>query len=313
MGKTDPWWQILLPAPPVLHAQLFATTSGSDPRLIILSLHVNGAKRPLRALLDSGATNNFVRAESLSVLPADMSVREGPGHMVVKYADGKPRRVPRRSATFSYEFDGFHGSDDFLVIELSGSFDCVFGIPWLARHQPHIDWLTRTVRPRDIDVNAVLASLCGSPTRWPHVADPESMTPAASEVSDGPSSAAREHVACAGLEQHAQDISDAVEQRLPCSDEQRLSVQDDVVECGLPRAVEQGLPREDERVDVVERGLPHAVEQGLPREDDADVVSRCPSTADLVERGLPSSASTDSIRPVRRRGRRQPRRPRAPP
>ncbi|KAK1939212.1 hypothetical protein P3T76_008596 [Phytophthora citrophthora] len=51
-----------------------------------------------------------------------MRVREGPGHMVVKYADGKPRRVPRRSATFSYEFDGFHGSDDVLVIKLSGSF-----------------------------------------------------------------------------------------------------------------------------------------------------------------------------------------------
>ncbi|KAK1929023.1 hypothetical protein P3T76_015463 [Phytophthora citrophthora] len=99
------------------------------------------------------------------MLPADMRVREGPGCIVVKYADGKPRRVPRRSATFSYEFDGLYGSDDFLVIELSGSFDCVFGIPWLARHQPHIDWLARTVRPRDIDVNAVLASLCGTPNR----------------------------------------------------------------------------------------------------------------------------------------------------
>lgn len=147
------------PSPAVLHAQLFATTSGSDSRLIVLSLHVDGAKRPIRALLDSGATNNFVRAESLSVLPADMRARKGPGHMIVKYTDGKPRR----SATFAYEFDGFRGSDGFLVIELSGSFDCVFGILWLARHQPHIDWLTRTVRPRDIDVNAVLAFLGGAP------------------------------------------------------------------------------------------------------------------------------------------------------
>ncbi|KAG2766043.1 hypothetical protein PC129_g2867 [Phytophthora cactorum] len=44
------------------------------------------------ALSTHCATNNFVRAESLSVLPADMRVREGPGHMIVKYADGKPRR-----------------------------------------------------------------------------------------------------------------------------------------------------------------------------------------------------------------------------
>ncbi|KAG4038770.1 hypothetical protein PC123_g25668 [Phytophthora cactorum] len=127
------------PSPPVLRAQLFTTTSGSNSRLIVLSLHVDGTTRPIHALLDSGVTSNFIRTESLSALPADMRVREGPGHMIVKYSDGKPRWVPQRSVTFSYAFDGFQGSDDFLVIELSGSFDCVFGIPWLARHQPHID------------------------------------------------------------------------------------------------------------------------------------------------------------------------------
>ncbi|KAE8897203.1 hypothetical protein PF010_g7016 [Phytophthora fragariae] len=85
--------------------------------------------------------------------------------MIVKYVDGKPRRTPRRSTTFAFEFDGLHSSEEFLVIELSGSFDCVFRIPWLARHQPDIDWLTGTVRPRDIDVNAVLALLCGTPNQ----------------------------------------------------------------------------------------------------------------------------------------------------
>ncbi|KAK1941598.1 hypothetical protein P3T76_006662 [Phytophthora citrophthora] len=315
--------------PPVLHAQLFATTSGSDPRLIILSLHVNGAKRPLSALLDSGATNNFVRAESLLVLPADMRVREGLGHMVVKYADGKSWRVPRRSSTFSYEFDGFHGSDDFLVIELSGFFDCVFGIPWPARHQPHIDWFARTVRPRDIDVNAVLASLCGTPNRWPHVAvmDPDSMTPAISEVTDGPSGAC-EPATCAGLEQVTQDMSDVVEHEFPRPNEQWLSdVGNDVAEYGFPRLEEQRLSNE---TDVVERGLPQAVEHGFPRvverklpeavdavessnpRPDADVVSRRPSSAAMIERGLSSAAMADTPRPVRCRGRRKPRRPRAP-
>ncbi|KAK1946306.1 hypothetical protein P3T76_001859 [Phytophthora citrophthora] len=156
--------------------------------------------------------------------------------MVVKYAGGKPRR----SATFPYEFDGFHGSDDFLVIERSGSFGCVFSIPWLARHQPHIDWLTRTVRPRDIDMNAVLASLCGTPNRWPHVAvmDPDSRTPATSEESYGPSGA-REPVTCAGLEEVTQHMSDLVEHEFPRPNEQRLSAADNTV-------VEQGFPRPDE-------------------------------------------------------------------
>ncbi|OWZ24005.1 LOW QUALITY PROTEIN: polyprotein [Phytophthora megakarya] len=135
------------PSPPVLHAQLSTTTSGSDSRLIVLSLHVDGAKRSIRTLLDSGAANTFVRAESLSVLPTKMSIREGPGEVC-------RRQAAAAAATLGHllvRVDGFRGSDDFMVIELGGSFDCIFGIPWLARHQPHIDWLTKTVRPRDID------------------------------------------------------------------------------------------------------------------------------------------------------------------
>ncbi|KAG3180729.1 hypothetical protein PC128_g15472 [Phytophthora cactorum] len=249
-----------------------------DSRLIVLSLHVDGATRPVRALLDSGATNNFVRAESL-----------------------------RRSVFFSYEFDGFQGSEDFLVIELSGSFDCVFGIPWLARHQPHIDWLTRTVRPRDIDVNAVLAFLSGTPDHWPHVAvmDPDSMTTAVSEESDGPSCTACERATCAGPDPDPQDILDVVEHGFPRTDEQWLS-RDDVIERGLPHAVGHEFPH------VVERELPEvvdAVESSIPHPD-PDPVGRCHESADISERGFSSSAAESAPRPVRRRGRHTPRRPR---
>ncbi|KAE9125662.1 hypothetical protein PF010_g5552 [Phytophthora fragariae] len=190
-------WQKLLLALP----HIFATTSGSDSRLVVLSLHVEGAKRPLRALPDSSATNNFIRAESLSVFPTDINIREGAGDMIVKYADGKPRRSLQRSTTFAHEFDEFYSSEEFLVIELRVSIDYDFGIPWLARRQPDIGWLTRTVCPRDIDVNAVLAFLCGTPNQWPHVAvmDPGSMAHAAREVGDGPLCAVCEHATCASL------------------------------------------------------------------------------------------------------------------
>ncbi|KAE9034536.1 hypothetical protein PR001_g9690 [Phytophthora rubi] len=218
-----------------------------DSGLIVLSLPVEGAKRPHRVLLDSGATSNFVRAESLSVLSTDLSIREGPCDMIEKYADGKPRRTPRRSTTFAFEFDGLHSSEEFLVIELSGSFDCVFRIPWLARHQPDIDWLTGTVRPRDIDVNAVLALL----ERWPFVQYANTQ-PAPVLSKSRP-------------EQESQDTSDATEHGFPRPDEQRFSEEDDdddVVEHGFLRPDEQWLsPKEDD--DVVERGLPLAFEHGF--------------------------------------------------
>ncbi|KAG3116728.1 hypothetical protein PI125_g4421 [Phytophthora idaei] len=88
------------PSHPVRRAQLFATAFGSDSRLIVLSLHVDGAAHPTRALLDSGATNNFVRAESLPAFPADMRVREAPAHMIVKYVDN-PRSPSRMSSMAS--------------------------------------------------------------------------------------------------------------------------------------------------------------------------------------------------------------------
>ncbi|KAG2787077.1 hypothetical protein PC129_g22009 [Phytophthora cactorum] len=231
---------------------------------------------------------------------------------------------------------GIGRSDDFLVIELSGSFDCVFGIPWLARHQPHIDWLTRTVRPRDIDVNAVLAFLSGTPNHWPHVAvmDPDSITTSVSGESDGPSCAACERATCAGPEPDPQDILDVLEHGFPRTDEQWLS-RDDVVERGLPHAVEHEFPHVVERElpanedeTVVERGLPQAVEIELPRvverelpevvyavessipHPEADPVGRCHESADMIARDFSSSAAESAPRPVRRRGRRTPRRPR---
>ncbi|KAG3099240.1 hypothetical protein PI124_g19793 [Phytophthora idaei] len=47
-------------SPPVLQAHFKATTTPSDSRLIIVSLYVAGARRPLRALLGSGATNKLL-------------------------------------------------------------------------------------------------------------------------------------------------------------------------------------------------------------------------------------------------------------
>ncbi|KAE8956127.1 hypothetical protein PR001_g31846 [Phytophthora rubi] len=130
-------------SPPVLYAHFNATTTNGDSRLILISLHVAGAERPLRALLDSGATHNFIRDDCLALLPSHVRVRDGPGEIVVKLADCKPHRAPRRAVSLAYAFDGFSTNDVFLVIELNYAFDCILGMPWLARYQPEIDWLAR--------------------------------------------------------------------------------------------------------------------------------------------------------------------------
>ncbi|KAG2784048.1 hypothetical protein PC116_g18805 [Phytophthora cactorum] len=52
--------------------------------MIIVNLYVAGAQRPLRELLDSGATNNFFRASCLAMLPSTIAAREGRGKVDVK-------------------------------------------------------------------------------------------------------------------------------------------------------------------------------------------------------------------------------------
>ncbi|KAG2760015.1 hypothetical protein PC116_g26582 [Phytophthora cactorum] len=81
-----------------------------------------------------------------------------------------------------------------------------------------------------------------------------------------------------------------------------------MVERDLPRAVELEFLR------VVERELPDEADtvELCDSRPGAYVVSRRPTDADLIEHELSSAAVPDGLRPVRRRGRRNPRRPRAP-
>ncbi|KAE8975171.1 hypothetical protein PR001_g25784 [Phytophthora rubi] len=189
VGDADDTFPTALPknAPPVLYAHFNATTTKGDSRLILISLHVAGAERPLHALLDSGATNNFIRDDCLALLPSHVRVRVGPGEIVEKLADGKPHRAPRRAVSLAYAFDGFSTNDDFLVIELNYAFDCILGMPWLARYQPEIDWLARSVRRRvGYDVSEVFTHLLVAPSRHVVVVDRTSTTQPPPRESDGP-------------------------------------------------------------------------------------------------------------------------------
>ena len=72
------------------------------------------------------------------------------------------RLAPDAPTTFGelpYHLVAFTSSDEFQVIGLGGSFDCISGMPYLARHRADIDWLNCTAWPRLINVNAVITVL----------------------------------------------------------------------------------------------------------------------------------------------------------
>ncbi|RAW29329.1 hypothetical protein PC110_g14304 [Phytophthora cactorum] len=78
--------------------------------------------------LDDEVTNNFFRALCLPVLPSELTVREGPGEVVVTLADGNSRHIARREITLPYTFHDFRSNDDFLVVEMNYAFDGILGI-----------------------------------------------------------------------------------------------------------------------------------------------------------------------------------------
>ncbi|GMF89401.1 unnamed protein product [Phytophthora fragariaefolia] len=113
------------------------------PNLVILKVN-SKRERSLRALVNCGASNNFVLLQSLARL--DFEEVELPRSLLeVRLATGVVVRTEKRvvRARFSYEEKKF--VDEPIVLDLDNKFDMVLDIPWLARHDPVIDWAKRTI------------------------------------------------------------------------------------------------------------------------------------------------------------------------
>ncbi|OWY94535.1 reverse transcriptase [Phytophthora megakarya] len=116
------------------------------PNLVILKVK-SMTKRAdsLRVLVDSGASNNFVRQQRLPLM--DFEEKRVPrSQLEVRLATGAIVKTEKRviRARFSYKHRVF--VEELLVLDLDDRFDMVLGMPWLTRHDPTIDWEKRTVR-----------------------------------------------------------------------------------------------------------------------------------------------------------------------
>ncbi|GMF62015.1 unnamed protein product [Phytophthora fragariaefolia] len=113
------------------------------PNLVILKVN-SKREKSLRTLVDCGASNIFVRLQSLARL--DFEEVEVPRSLLkVSLATGVVVRTEKRvvRARFSYEEKKFVG--ELIVHDLDDKFDMVLGMPWLARHDPVVDWAKRTI------------------------------------------------------------------------------------------------------------------------------------------------------------------------
>ena len=117
-----------------------AASSASDNLLVI---HTPTTKNThLKALVDSGVTNNFcsdsyVREKLLSTHPPANPLR-------IWLADGS-LSMARHGVNIGFNIGSLKISQEFIVTRLSGQHQIILGYEFLKDFNPHIDWAAGTL------------------------------------------------------------------------------------------------------------------------------------------------------------------------
>ncbi|GMF35161.1 unnamed protein product [Phytophthora fragariaefolia] len=115
----------------------------SSDRMLVVHGRVWGYEYPFRFLIDSGASKNFARRQSVA-RNADKfadALREnsGAGLVSMRLANGSLVEVPRVLMDLSVKFEDLDNTERFIVLEMD-KYDLILGMPWLEKHEPWIDW-----------------------------------------------------------------------------------------------------------------------------------------------------------------------------
>ena len=119
---------------------LHVSALGDELSLITLTLEVT-KDLYLRALVDCGASNSFVRRQSLEDESFNFVEREiPPTKMTVRLATGSSITVKKHVVGVHYTLEDEQYDEDFIVLDLDDKFDVILGLPWLRRYEPRVSW-----------------------------------------------------------------------------------------------------------------------------------------------------------------------------
>lgn len=95
---------------------------------------------PLRAMIDSGATGNFIHSRVVQRYGLKLKRLSEP--MPISVIDGRPIASGRltHEATPIRLTTGAHSKIIRLLPTILGQHDVILGLPWLQKHNPSIDW-----------------------------------------------------------------------------------------------------------------------------------------------------------------------------
>ena len=124
------------------------TTKGEyKPGLLVVLATSKGFGKPWSILIDSGASSNYVRRLSLE---GNQQYAEAPkaqdgDSITVRLATGARVTVPKVPLNLGLKFLDFNSVERCLVLDLDSRYDLILGMAWLERHEPWIDWRSKTL------------------------------------------------------------------------------------------------------------------------------------------------------------------------
>ncbi|KAF1325083.1 Pol protein, partial [Globisporangium splendens] len=116
--------------------------------MLVYSADVKGYEKKMTVLVDCGASQNFVSKAALeqSLQAYERLVHSGKREkMIVRLADGSTVHAEGIRVELSFSFCDFVCKETFVVLAMGSKYDLILGMPWLAEHQPWIDWRARTI------------------------------------------------------------------------------------------------------------------------------------------------------------------------
>ena len=146
-GASTPSPQNDVPTPtPAPDAKIASLASTSSTNLLETTIEVEG--NTFKALIDSGATHNFIDSNVASTLASSHRAKLLRHHRRVRLANGQ-LSTSRHNIKLAYTLGNtFSGTDTFMTTELH-QYNFILGQEWLHRHDPAITWSTSTVTFQD--------------------------------------------------------------------------------------------------------------------------------------------------------------------
>ena len=116
-------------------------SSSRIPKQRTLELAARIGHRPMRVMVDSGSTGNYIDARECTARRIKIEAEDRSEEL--KMADGTVVKTEGR-VQFVLKCGGYRGQISARVFPNMNK-PMILGIPWLSKENPHIDWTQATV------------------------------------------------------------------------------------------------------------------------------------------------------------------------